>query len=105
MNFGGPLTSVGRQAGETQAAENLKIAKSARGFLACFVPFAVKSNSRLSTTLKLISDQDDSCVIANSCTQAFPTMLGQYYDLMGWDRWTGNPTPGKSLELSLEWTI
>ena len=36
---------------------------------------------------------------------AFPTMLDQYYALMGWDLETGNPTPGKLMELGLEWTL
>ena len=31
-------------------------------------------------------------------------MLDQYYDLMGWDRESGNPSRGKLLELGLEWT-
>ncbi|MHC4228363.1 MAG: aldehyde ferredoxin oxidoreductase family protein [Planctomycetota bacterium] len=38
-------------------------------------------------------------------TKAFAKMLDQYYDLMGWDSKTGNPTPAKLLELGLEWTI
>jgi aldehyde:ferredoxin oxidoreductase len=37
--------------------------------------------------------------------EAFPKMLDQYYDLMGWDSKTGNPTHGKLLELGLEWTV
>ncbi len=37
--------------------------------------------------------------------EAFPKMLDQYYDLMGWDTKTGNPTHGKLLELGLEWTL
>jgi aldehyde:ferredoxin oxidoreductase len=32
-------------------------------------------------------------------------MLDQYYALLGWDPKTGNPTPGKLLELGLEWTL
>ena len=35
---------------------------------------------------------------------AFAEMLDEYYDLMGWDCATGNPTRGKLLELGLEWT-
>ncbi|MCP4603244.1 MAG: aldehyde ferredoxin oxidoreductase family protein [Proteobacteria bacterium] len=35
----------------------------------------------------------------------FERMLSQYYDLMGWDRKTGNPLEGKLLELGLEWTV
>lgn len=35
----------------------------------------------------------------------FERMLEQYYDLMGWDRATGNPRAGKLAELGLEWTI
>jgi len=35
---------------------------------------------------------------------AFAEMLDQYYDLMGWDRATGNPTRAKLLELGLDWT-
>jgi aldehyde:ferredoxin oxidoreductase len=38
-------------------------------------------------------------------TDEFEQMLDQYYDLMGWDRATGNPTSGKLAELGLEWTI
>jgi aldehyde:ferredoxin oxidoreductase len=37
--------------------------------------------------------------------EAFTKMLDQYYDLMGWDKKTGNPTNAKLLELGLEWTI
>jgi aldehyde:ferredoxin oxidoreductase len=37
--------------------------------------------------------------------EAFPMMLDQYYNLMGWDSETGNPTRAKLLELGLEWTI
>ena len=36
---------------------------------------------------------------------ALETMLGQYYDLMGWDRETGNPTRAKMLELGLDWAL
>ncbi|MFV2069639.1 MAG: aldehyde ferredoxin oxidoreductase family protein [Pirellulales bacterium] len=35
----------------------------------------------------------------------FARMLDQYYALLGWDGETGNPTPGKLLELGLEWTL
>lgn len=35
----------------------------------------------------------------------FPQMLDQYYGVMGWDRETGNPSPGKLMELGLEWTM
>ena len=37
--------------------------------------------------------------------KAFRRMLDQYYALMGWDGRTGNPTPGKMMELGLEWTL
>lgn len=37
--------------------------------------------------------------------QAFMEMLDMYYALMGWDLTTGNPTPGKLMELGLEWTL
>jgi aldehyde:ferredoxin oxidoreductase len=37
--------------------------------------------------------------------QAFAGMLQQYYELMGWEAQTGNPTRGKLLELGLDWTI
>lgn len=35
----------------------------------------------------------------------FPEMLRQYYAVMGWDVSTGNPTPGKLMELGLEWAV
>jgi aldehyde:ferredoxin oxidoreductase len=35
----------------------------------------------------------------------FPEMLDQYYGVMGWDPKTGNPSPGKLMELGLEWII
>lgn len=35
----------------------------------------------------------------------FPQMLEQYYAVMGWDTITGNPTPGKLMDLGLEWTL
>jgi len=35
----------------------------------------------------------------------FPRMLDQYYGVMGWDPATGNPTPGKLMELGLEWAL
>lgn len=38
-------------------------------------------------------------------SEAFTKMLDRYYDLMGWDSKTGNPTDAKLLELGLEWTI
>lgn len=34
---------------------------------------------------------------------AFSRMRDAYYDIMAWDRKTGNPLPGKLLELGLEW--
>jgi aldehyde:ferredoxin oxidoreductase len=37
--------------------------------------------------------------------KSFSEMVEQYYDLMGWDRHTGNPFPGKLSELGLEWMI
>ena len=35
----------------------------------------------------------------------FARTLEQYYALMGWDVTTGNPTPGKLMELGLEWAL
>ncbi|MBW2700511.1 MAG: aldehyde ferredoxin oxidoreductase family protein [Deltaproteobacteria bacterium] len=35
----------------------------------------------------------------------FPTMLKQFYGMMGWDPETGRPTMGKLVELGLDWTI
>jgi len=35
----------------------------------------------------------------------FPTMLDQYYGIMGWDVATGNPTLAKLMELGLEWAM
>jgi len=35
----------------------------------------------------------------------FPQMLRQYYGIMGWDTDTGNPMPGKLMELGLEWAM
>lgn len=35
----------------------------------------------------------------------FPKLLEAYYGVMGWDITTGNPTPGKLMELGLEWTM
>lgn len=37
--------------------------------------------------------------------EIFPKMLRQYYAVMGWDVSTGNPTPGKLMELGLEWAV
>jgi aldehyde:ferredoxin oxidoreductase len=37
--------------------------------------------------------------------KAFPEMIIQYYELLGWDGKTGNPTDGKLKDLGLEWTI
>ena len=37
--------------------------------------------------------------------ELFPQMLDQYYAIMGWDAATGNPTPGKLMELGLEWAM
>ncbi len=37
--------------------------------------------------------------------QAFAKMIEQYYNLMGWNIETGNPTEGKLMELGLQWTI
>jgi aldehyde:ferredoxin oxidoreductase len=37
--------------------------------------------------------------------EQFPVLLDRYYGIMGWDLATGNPTPGKLMELGLEWTI
>ncbi len=41
------------------------------------------------------------CVDAKS----FPEMISQYYELLGWDSETGNPTKGKLKDLGLEWAI
>ncbi|OQB37489.1 MAG: putative oxidoreductase YdhV [Candidatus Hydrogenedentes bacterium ADurb.Bin179] len=35
----------------------------------------------------------------------FPKMLRDYYAVMGWDTRSGNPTPGKLMELGLEWAL
>ena len=37
--------------------------------------------------------------------KALPEMISQYYELLGWDSETGNPTEGKLKDLGLEWTI
>jgi len=37
--------------------------------------------------------------------EAFGQMRAQYYDLMGWDEFTGNPRDGKLRDLGLEWAI
>ncbi len=37
--------------------------------------------------------------------EIFPKMTQQYYAVMGWDVSTGNPTPGKLMELGLEWAM
>ena len=37
--------------------------------------------------------------------KVFEEMKSLYYELMGWDSKTGNPTAGKLRELGLEWTI
>jgi len=37
--------------------------------------------------------------------EVFPQMLEQYYAIMGWDAATGNPTPGKLMELGIEWAM
>ncbi len=37
--------------------------------------------------------------------KALPEMISQYYELLGWDSETGNPTEGRLKELGLEWTI
>ncbi len=37
--------------------------------------------------------------------ERFPSMLEEYYALMGWDLETGNPSKGKLMELGLEWLI
>lgn len=36
---------------------------------------------------------------------AWPVMVSQYYEFLGWDAKTGNPKEGKLRELGLEWTI
>jgi len=35
----------------------------------------------------------------------FDAMRTAYYEMMGWDPATGNPTPGKLRELGLEWVL
>jgi len=35
----------------------------------------------------------------------FARMQDEYYELMGWDAATGNPTKGKLLELGLDWCV
>ena len=37
--------------------------------------------------------------------ETFPRMLDEYYAVMGWDLKTGNPSPGKLMELGLEWVL
>lgn len=37
--------------------------------------------------------------------ETFNVMLDQYYNMMGWDIHTGNPTPAKLQELGLDWTV
>jgi aldehyde:ferredoxin oxidoreductase len=37
--------------------------------------------------------------------EQFPVLLDQYYGIMGWDLATGNPSPGKLMELGLEWAM
>lgn len=37
--------------------------------------------------------------------EAWPVMVKQYYEFLGWDNETGNPTPGKLRELGLDWAI
>lgn len=36
---------------------------------------------------------------------AFERMKDYYYGVMGWDLTTGNPTPGKLMELGLDWVL
>lgn len=38
-------------------------------------------------------------------SKSFPEMVEQYYSIMGWDKNTGNPLPGKLLELGIDWMI
>jgi aldehyde:ferredoxin oxidoreductase len=38
-------------------------------------------------------------------SESFAKMLERYYDLMGWDSKTGNPTDAKLREPGLEWTL
>ncbi|MBT3225535.1 MAG: aldehyde ferredoxin oxidoreductase family protein [Deltaproteobacteria bacterium] len=35
----------------------------------------------------------------------FPEMLDHYYNLMGWDKETGNPSTSKLVELGLDWAL
>ena len=37
--------------------------------------------------------------------EIFARMQDEYYEMMGWDKETGNPTVGKLRELGLEWTV
>ncbi len=37
--------------------------------------------------------------------KALPEMISQYYELLGWDSETGNPTKGRLKDLGLEWAI
>ena len=37
--------------------------------------------------------------------KAFAKMLDQYYDLMGWDQQSGNPSDATLMELGLDWAI
>ena len=37
--------------------------------------------------------------------KTFPEMISQYYELLGWDSETGNPTKGRLKDLGLEWVI
>ncbi|MBU3916277.1 hypothetical protein KKA14_12150, partial [bacterium] len=37
--------------------------------------------------------------------ERFPSMLDEYYALMGWDIGSGNPSKGKLMELGLDWLI
>jgi len=37
--------------------------------------------------------------------EAFPEMVHQYYELLGWDNETGSPEKGRLRELGLEWAV
>ncbi len=37
--------------------------------------------------------------------EAFPGMVSRFYEFLGWDGTTGNPTPARLSELGLEWAV
>ena len=38
-------------------------------------------------------------------SKLWPEMKDQYYEILGWDRKTGNPKEGRLRELGLEWAL